>query len=154
MGGVLLFLHLLGVVLWVGGMGFGAMALRPSLAALEAPARLSLMGQVHTKFFRIVWVAMPLVVLSGYALLFGVYGGFSGVTWPIHVMHLLGLIMAGIFAAIWFGPYKQLMRALRHGPEAAAAAAAANQTIRTLVNVNFLLGMIAIGMGAFWQYAE
>ncbi|NDG50376.1 MAG: hypothetical protein EBY30_15385 [Rhodospirillales bacterium] len=80
-------LHLVGVVLWVGGMGFGVMVLRPSLAALEPPARLGLMGQVHGKFFRMVWVLMPLVILSGYMLLFGVYGGFAGVHWPIHVHH-------------------------------------------------------------------
>jgi len=154
MGGVLLLLHLLGVVLWVGGMGFGVMALRPSLAALDAPTRLGLMGRVHTKFFRIVWVAMPLVVLSGYLLMFGVHGGFRGVTWPIHVMHLLGLIMAGIFATIWFGPYKKLMRALAEGPAGLPLAAASNESIRKLVGINFTLGVIAIAMGAFWQYAE
>ena len=154
MAGVLLLLHLLGVVLWVGGMGFGVMALRPSLAALEAPVRLSLMGRVHTKFFRIVWVAMPLVLISGYLLLFGVYGGFRGVTWPIHVMHLLGLVMAGIFAAIWFGPYRMLMRALAEGTEGLAMAAACNERIRKLVGANFSLGVIAIAMGAFWQYFE
>ncbi len=154
MGGILLLLHLLGVVLWVGGMGFGVMALRPSLAALEVGPRLALMGRVHSKFFRIVWVAMPLVVLSGYLLLFGVYGGFRGVSWPIHVMHLLGLIMAGIFVTIWFGPYKMLTRALEHGAEGQAMAAASNERIRKLVGVNFTLGVIAIAMGAFWQYVE
>ena len=77
MASIWLLLHLVGVVLWVGGMGFGVMVLRPSLAALEPPARLWLMGQVHGKFFRMVWVLMPLVILSGYMLLFGVYGGFG-----------------------------------------------------------------------------
>ncbi len=154
MAGVLLWLHLLGVVLWVGGMGFGVMALRPALAALEPGQRLAFMGRVHTKFFRIVWVAMPLVVLSGYFLLFGVYGGFGGVTWPIHVMHLLGLVMAGIFVAIWFGPYRMLMRALAAGAEGAAMAAASNERIRKLVGMNFALGVVAVAMGAFWQYFE
>ena len=35
MASIWLLLHLVGVVLWVGGMGFGVMVLRPSLAALE-----------------------------------------------------------------------------------------------------------------------
>jgi uncharacterized membrane protein len=145
-----LLLHLLGVVLWVGGMGFGLMVLRPSLGALDQHARLPLMGTVHGKFFRMVWVLMPLVVLSGYMLLFGVYGGFGGVRWPIHVMHLLGLVMAGIFVTIWFGPYTALMRALGRGDTAAAAAC--NERIRRLVGINFSLGALATLMGAMARY--
>lgn len=150
MASVGLLLHLVGVVLWVGGMGFGVMVLRPSLGALDAHARLPLMGTVHGKFFRMVWVLMPLVVLSGYMLLFGVHGGFGGVRWPIHVMHLLGLIMAGIFVTIWFGPYTALMRALAKGD--VATAAGCNERIRRLVGMNFSLGVLAIVMGAVARY--
>ena len=39
---VLLALHVLGAVLWVGGMFFALMVLRPSLAALSPPQRLDL----------------------------------------------------------------------------------------------------------------
>lgn len=151
MASLWLLLHLIGVVLWVGGMGFGVMVLRPSLAALEPPARLSLMGQVHGKFFRMVWVLMPLVVLSGYMLLFGVHGGFAGVHWPVHVMHLLGLIMAGIFVTIWFGPFAALKRALAAGDMAAAGPC--NERIRKLVGINVSLGMLAILTAAMARYS-
>ena len=151
MASIWLLLHLVGVVLWVGGMGFGVMVLRPSLAALEPPARLGLMGKVHGKFFRMVWVLMPLVILSGYMLLFGVYGGFGSVHWPIHVMHLLGLIMAGIFITIWFGPFATLKRALAAGDMALAAPC--NERIRKLVGINVSLGMLAILMAAMARYS-
>ena len=90
----LLALHLLGAVLWVGGMAFALLVLRPSLAVLQPAQRLALHGEVFRRFFRIVWHAMPLLLVSGYAMLFGVFGGFAGVNWAVHLMHLLGLVMA------------------------------------------------------------
>ena len=49
--GVALLLHLLGVVVWVGGMFFAYMALRPVGAAmLEPPQRLSLWAGVFGTF--------------------------------------------------------------------------------------------------------
>ena len=43
---LLLALHLLGAVIWVGGMAFALLVLRPSLAELEPAARLALHGRV------------------------------------------------------------------------------------------------------------
>jgi hypothetical protein len=71
-------LHLLGAVLWVGGMAFALMVLRPSLAVLAPPQRLALLGQVFARFFRIVWHAVPLILLTGYGMVFGIYNGFGG----------------------------------------------------------------------------
>jgi uncharacterized membrane protein len=58
-------LHVIFAALWVGGMAFAILALRPALAVLEPPQRLALMGRVHKRFFLIVWHAMPIVLLSG-----------------------------------------------------------------------------------------
>ena len=113
-------IHLLGAVIWVGGMFFALLVLRPSLAVLEPPQRLALHGQVFRRFFLIVWHAMPLVLLSGYFMLFTVYGGFAGASPYIHVMHLTGLIMA----------------------------AAAN-AIRKLILVNLILGILTIIVASF-----
>ena len=49
---VSLFLHVMGVVVWVGGMFFAYMALRPVAASvLEPPQRLTLWAGVFGKFF-------------------------------------------------------------------------------------------------------
>ena len=101
---VLKAVHLLGAVLWVGGMFFAYLVLRPSLAVLEPPQRMLLHAQVFKRFFLIVWHAMPALLLTGYALLFGWYGGFRGAGWHVHAMHLTALIMAGIFVALFTGP--------------------------------------------------
>lgn len=140
-------LHLVFAALWVGGMAFAILALRPALAALEPPQRVALMGRVHKRFFLIVWHAMPIVLLSGYFLLFGHYGGFRGVGWPVHVMHLTGLLMAGIYLAIFFGPWKAMRAALTAGD--LPGAAAANERIRKLVTLNLLLGLFTFAIAAW-----
>jgi len=126
--------HILCAVLWVGGMAFALMVLRPSLAVLEPPQRIALHQQVFRRFFLIVWHAMPLLLLSGYAMLFGLYGGFAGAAPNIHIMHLLGLIMAGIYLAIWVGPYRRFR----------AGDATALEPIRKLILTNLVLGVVTI----------
>ena len=62
-------LHLLCAVLWVGGMFFAYVVLRPSLAAIEPPQRMLLHTQVFRKFFLVIWHAMPLILITGFAML-------------------------------------------------------------------------------------
>jgi len=144
---VLKAVHVLGAVLWVGGMGFALMVLRPSLSVLEPPQRLALLGQVFSRFFRIVWHAMPIILLTGYAMLFGVYGGFGGVNVAVHLMHLLGLIMAAVFVYIAFVPWPAMRAALDAGDRAAAAAA--TDRIRKLIMLNLVLGLIVVLVAPF-----
>ncbi len=132
-------IHLLGAVIWVGGMFFALLVLRPSLAVLEPPQRLALHGQVFKRFFLIVWHAMPLVLLSGYFMLFGMYGGFADADPFIHVMHLVGLIMAAVFIWIFVGPWKRFRTDPASRPEAA-------NTIRKLILVNLVLGLLTIAI--------
>ncbi|MDB5416007.1 MAG: hypothetical protein JWR10_4342 [Rubritepida sp.] len=140
-------LHVLFAVIWVGGMAFAILALRPALAGLEPPQRIALMGRVHKRFFLIVWHAMPIMLLSGYWLLFGYFGGFRGVGWHVHVMHMTGLLMAAIYLAVFFGPWKAMRAAL--AVQDMKGAAAANDRIRSLVTVNLVLGLLTVGVAAW-----
>jgi uncharacterized membrane protein len=140
-------LHLLAAVLWVGGMAFAVLVLRPSLAVLDPPQRLALLAKVFRRFFLIVWHAMPVLLLTGYAMLFGLLGGFVAANWAVHVMHLFGLVMAGIFLAIFFGPWRRMRAALAAQDRGAAAAAA--DTIRNLIRLNLLLGVLTV-LVAVW----
>ena len=147
---LLLAIHLLSAVLWVGGMAFALMVLRPSLVVLDVPQRLALHGQVFKRFFLIVWHAMPLILLTGYAMLFGYLGGFAGVAWPVHVMHLFGLIMTALFLVVFFGPWAAMRAAQQGGDQAKAAAAVAR--IRQLITVNLVLGLLTVVVAAFSQF--
>jgi uncharacterized membrane protein len=139
--------HVLLAVLWVGGMAFALMALRPALAVLEPAQRMALMAGVHKRFFLVVWHAVVLVLLTGYWLLFGYYGGFRGVGWHVHLMHLTGIIMAAVYVAIFTGPWKTMRVAMAAND--IKAAAVANDRIRQLVLVNLLLGLLTVGVAAW-----
>ena len=137
-------LHLLGAVVWVGGMFFALLVLRPSLSVLEPAQRLALHGQVFRRFFLIVWHAMPVVLLSGYALVFMGLDGFRGTPWTVHVMHLAGLVMAVVYAVLFFGPWRGMRAALADSDRAAAAGCAAR--IRQLILVNLVIGWVTVAV--------
>ncbi len=141
-GNLLQALHVLGAVIWVGGMFFALLVLRPSLAMLEPPQRLALHMQVFRRFFLIVWHAMPIILLTGYGMLFARFGGFAGAGPGIHLMHLLGLVMAGVFVMIFFGPWARL----RGGDTTALDA------IRKLIMLNLALGLLVVAIATIgWR---
>ncbi len=142
----LLALHILGAVIWVGGMVFALVVLRPSLAVLEPPQRLALNGQVFRRFFLVIWHVMPIMVLTGYAMVIWVYGGFAHIAWNVNLMNVTGLVMSAIFVFMALVPWRAMRAALAGGDRAAAAAAM--ERIRTLVTVNLALGLFTVVIAA------
>ncbi|HEY0183358.1 MAG TPA: CopD family protein, partial [Rhodopila sp.] len=131
-------LHLLCAVLWVGGMFFAYVVLRPSLSAIEAPQRMLLNTQVFRKFFLVVWHAMPVILITGFAML-GFIGGMENAPWQIHAMLGLGLLMAAVFLVIFFGPYRQFRRTIDRNRMASSL-----NSIRKLIGLNLILGLITV----------
>ncbi len=143
-------LHILGAVVWVGGMFLAYVALRPAAGMLEPPARLALWRGVLERFFPWVWASIVALLVSGYGMLFLVLGGFAGAGVHVHVMNLTGLIMTALFLHLWFAPWRRLRRAL-DGGDVAAAGAQLGQ-IRTIVAINLGLGLITAVIGASGRY--
>ncbi|MDH5425378.1 MAG: CopD family protein [Gammaproteobacteria bacterium] len=134
-------LHIIAAVIWVGGMFFAYMALRPAAASLlEPPQRLSLWDGVFTKFFFWVWISIAVIVLSGYHMMFSYFAGFAGSGMHIHLMHGMGLLMIMIFMHVYFAPYKRLKKlvAEKNYPEAAKNL----NLIRKLVALNLTIGLL------------
>ena len=131
-------LHLLCAVLWVGGMFFAYVILRPSMAAIEAPQRMLLHTRVFKKFFLVIWHAMPVIIISGIAML-GLHWNMATVPWQINAMMGLGLLMAAVFLVIFFGPYRQFRRTTDRNRMASSL-----DNIRKLIGVNLILGLITV----------
>jgi len=152
MNGLLLALHVLAAVFWVGGMAFAWGVLRPASAeTLDGPARLRLWRAVLGRFLAGVWVAVVLVLASGYGIAFGIHGGFAHAGLHIHAMHGLAWVMTVIFVWLYFLPWQRLRAHV--DAERYAAAADALGRIRHLVAVNLILGIITVTAGAggrFW----
>ncbi len=139
---IAVFFHVLGVVVWVGGMFFAYMALRPAAALLlEPPQRLALWQETLRRFFNWVWLAVVFVLASGLWMFF-LIGGFAGAPVHVHVMLLLGLTMMGVFVHVFFGPFRRLSTHVA-SKDWKAAGAALNQ-IRQRVALNLLLGLLTI----------
>jgi uncharacterized membrane protein len=131
--------HVLCAVIWVGGMFFAYVVLRPSLTVLEPMQRIALHTQVFRRFFLVIWHAMPLILLSGFTTLFVFDGGAANAAWNVNAMMLLGLIMSAVFVLIIFGPYARFRRTTDR-----TTAAAAIDRIRKLIGVNLVLGVITV----------
>lgn len=145
-------IHLFAVLLWVGGMFFAYVILRPSAAALlEPPQRLPLWVGVFSRFFPWVWASIIALPISGYWMISQVFGGFAGSGLYIHAMHALGLLMIGIFLAVFFKPYKGLKSEV--SAQNFPAAAKHLNNIRRLVGLNLLLGIITILIASIGRYS-
>lgn len=137
---IALFLHLLGVIVWVGGMAFAYVCLRPAAGVLSPPDRLALWQGVFERFFVLVWISIALILLSGLGRLFAT--GFGNAPGAWHVMMLVGLAMVAIFLSLWFGPWPRLKAAVADRDWARGAAALAQ--IRRRVAINLGLGFFNV----------
>jgi uncharacterized membrane protein len=136
-------LHLLGVVVWVGGMFFAYMALRPVAASvLEPPQRLTLWNGVFARFFPWVWASVAAILLTGLHLLV-VFGGLGAPLYAL-AMLVLGLVMMAIYLVVFFSPYQKLKRAVAEQNWKAGGAALGQ--IRQLIGLNLSLGLLTIAI--------
>jgi uncharacterized membrane protein len=145
-----LILHALSAVVWVGGMFFAHQALRPATAALEPGPRLSLWSRVLGRFFAWVIAAIVLLLATGYAMVFGVYGGFGKVGLHIHLMQGIGILMMLLFLHLYFAPWRRFGSAVarQDWPEGGRQLA----QIRNLVTINLALGIIVVAIGSSGRY--
>jgi uncharacterized membrane protein len=139
---VAILLHVLAVVIWVGGMFFAYMALRPAaVQTLEPPQRLPLWVATFTRFFPWVWLSIAALLASGLYLI-AAYGGFAAVGAYIHVMLAIGVLMMLIFGHVYFAGFKRLKRGV--AAQDWKAAGATLGTLRILIGINLSLGLITI----------
>jgi uncharacterized membrane protein len=147
---VLVAAHVFAALFWVGGMVFAYTMLRPAAGALDAPVRLTLWRDVFRRF--LPWVAVSIVALlvSGYAMIFLAYGGFRGAPLSVHVMQGIGILMMLIYLHLYFAPWRRLQTFVQAAdwPNAGKQLA----TIRKLVAINLVLGVITVLVGSTGRY--
>lgn len=148
---VALVLHLLAAVIWVGGMFFAYILLRPVAAAMfEPPRRLQLWLKLFDRFFRWVWAAVILLPVTGGAMVMRVFGGFGSSPPYIHVMTLVGVIMIVIFCLAFFGHLGKLREAVV--TEQWPVGGARLDRIRKLIGINLILGLLVIAVAGGGRY--
>jgi uncharacterized membrane protein len=131
-------------------MFFAVYVLRLAAGPMEPGDRVPLWQRAFAKFFPWVWIAVVLLPITGYILIFGAYGGMATLPGYLHIMHGLGWVMILIFLHLWFAPYAKFKQAVVSGdiPEAGKQL----NTIRLMVTANLYIGLFNALVGAAGRY--
>jgi uncharacterized membrane protein len=142
--------HLLAAIIWVGGMFFAYLCLRPAAASvLEPPLRLTLWQQTLQRFFRWVWLAVVVLLGSGHGMI-ALFGGMASVGLHVHLMLAIGYLMVALYAYLYLRPFAALTLAVseQRWPDAGAAL----NRIRQIVATNLTLGLITAVVAGGGRY--
>ena len=124
----LLFLHLFFAIVWVGGMVYSLLFLRPSLREIaQEEQRGKFLKQVFSKFFLAVWLSIIVLFLTGMSLWHGYRKDFSDNS-LFHLKLFLFGLMVIIFTYIYFFLFRR--NKLSHIPN--------------LIGVNLLLSILIL----------
>lgn len=142
--------HLLGIIVWIGGMVFAHFFLRPAALMLEPPQRIRLMHGALQRFFNAVLVVIVVVLVTGLWLIARtakemVQAGLDfGMPLDWAIMATLGIVMMAIFGHIRFALFKRLSKAVASSDWPAGGAALAS--IRTWVGINLVIGVAIVAI--------
>lgn len=146
-------LHVLATVIWVGGMFFAYIAMRPAvILAVDVSQRPALWCQTLGRFFPWVWLSVLTLLITGYWMIFSYFGGMAGAGWHIHVMQTLGLVMMLLFAHLYFAPFRRLKQAVEKGDQAEGLRRVGQ--IRLMVSINLILGLVVVVIGSGGRYLQ
>lgn len=140
--------HLLSVIVWLGGMFFTLFCLRPAAMQLAPPVRIPLMQDILARFFTAVAVVAILALASGAAMIAHVARATRMTGAPFNmplewtIMSGLGVLMLLIFGHIRMALFKRVQRAA--AAQDWPAAGAAMKAIRDWVAVNLVIGTLIV----------
>jgi uncharacterized membrane protein len=149
---VLLILHVLSAVVWVGGMFFAHQVLPPAVAALEAGPRLELWSRVLGRFFSWVMAAIVLLLATGFPMVFTIFRGFGRAALYVQLMMGLGIVMMLLFFHLYFAPWRRFRAAVARRDWAEGGRQLGQ--IRTIVTINLVLGLVTVALaagGGYWE---
>jgi len=141
-------IHLLAIIVWLGGMVFALFFLRPAAAALEPAVRLPLLHDVFGRFFKAILALSLITLFTGLWMIGNVARaaaeGGGGFTMPLDwkVMSTLGVLMILIFGHVRFALYKRCDQAVK--AKDWPATGAVMEKIRFWVLVNLALGVVIV----------
>ncbi len=133
----MLWLHYLATVIWIGGMAFNILVLRPSMIVLDQNQRPILGTKVLKRFIIFAWLSIAVLILTGIPMAFSrvAIEDIFSTTYGLVLLgkHLVTLIMILIVTWVSFVLSKKL-----------APFAPNPNTILILVKTNLSLGILVL----------
>jgi uncharacterized membrane protein len=143
-GPILLWLHTLAAVAWIGGMIFNLFVLRPSVAVIEPSQRVKLSLGVLRRFILLAWLSIAILTITG---------AFLALPWTPSYLLLfkLGVFlgMAGIVAIIRYSYLSRLESLISHGSKDVGRLLG---KMVVLVKINLGLGALALLLSGFLAF--
>jgi uncharacterized membrane protein len=143
-------LHLLSIIVWLGGMVFSLFFLRPAVVQLELAPKLQLMHAALGRFLRAAMWSATLVLGTGSWMIGRVAkqtvqaGGSFAMPLSWTIMAALGVLMVLVLGHIRFALFKRLDRAVV-GQDWAAGAVALD-AIKRWVSINLAIGVVIVAV--------
>jgi uncharacterized membrane protein len=143
-------LHTLAAVIWVGGMFFAHMIVRPAVLPLDPARRFQLWRHTFLRFFRWVWLCIAVLLVSGFAMVIFGQGGFRAAGLYVHIMAGLGVVMSANFLFLYFVLWPRFRQEV--DAENWQLAPLRLIAIRRLVTANLVLGLATVAIAAGGRY--
>jgi uncharacterized membrane protein len=140
--------HLLGVVVWIGGMAFILFCLRPAARVLEPAPRVTLLHATMRRFITVASIAIAVIVVCGAGMVWlsASAAARAGLAFNMpldwYTMIAVFFVMLAVFIHIRSALFRRLDGAVTAGRWADGAAALA--AIRWEVSLNLVLGTFVI----------
>lgn len=133
---IMLWLHYLAAVVWIGGMAFNILVLRPSMIATDLNQRQALGTRVLKRFIIFAWLSIAVLVLTGISISYNrIASDNIPATYGIVLLgkHFVTSIMILVVAWVSFVLSEKL-----------APFAPKPDTILILVKTNLFLGILVL----------
>jgi uncharacterized membrane protein len=143
-------IHTLAVIMWLGGLFLLCVSVYPTVRQLDSATALSLWHRVLSRFFIWAWISMLLILVSGIAMIFLTFGGFSGVP-SIHRWNmLLGIPAIVLFGYLYFVPWRHFRDAMSNHDRLTAEKNI--RRTRTILVIILVLGVAASVVSVAGRY--
>ncbi len=148
--GIALTLHLLAATVWVGGLSFAFVGLRPATAELDAAHRVKMWSDALGAFALWTWAAIVILLATGFWMVFRLPDGMKGAGLHVHLMLGLGLLMMLMQGHLQFAPLRRLRRAV--GRSHWADAGKALGQVRVFIALQLVLGLVVVAIASGGRY--
>ncbi len=143
---VIVFLHIIGAVIWVGGMIAIRVAVHPALQAIdENKTKLGTTLKIVGRLFNLVLPFVIIIILTAILMAVGLGFKHSPLYWLVHVKEGIWTVMAINYTYMYIKRAKA-QRLFDSGDLKGAKAQVANFA-NLLLPINIILGVIAIFSG-------
>jgi len=143
---LVLFLHVISAIIWVGGMIAIRLAVHPAMQNIEEPkVKMARTLEILRNFFSIVTIAVALIIITAVVMSIGM--GFKGTSLSgiVHVKEAIWLIMTLNFGVMIYRRNRAerafLSGAMQEAKEMLEPLA------KFMIPINIVLGIIALYLG-------